>query len=280
MVAIGPRYFDTIGVRLVRGRTLAHNDNQPGQLNIVVNQRFAAMHLPGTDPIGQRIGFTPEAGKTPAAWMTIVGLAPTVLQRSMQQREADPVVYVPYSYEPQLSITVLARSRTTTAGVAPLLRSELRAVDPDLPLFQIRGMAENLAQQRWPFTVFGSMFAFFAFIALMLSAVGLYAVTAYSVTQRTQEIGVRMALGAQSSQVLWLFQRRILVQLAIGVVIGLAGAVGVGQLLRGVLVRTEPTDLVTLASIAALLVLVALSASLWPARRATRLDPVAALRND
>ncbi len=105
-------------------------------------------------------------------------------------------------------------------------------------------MAENLAQQRWQYTVFGSMFAFFAFIALMLSAVGLYAVTAYSVTQRTQEIGVRMALGAQSSQVLWLFQRRILVQLAIGVVIGLAGAVGVGKLLRGVLVRTEPTDLV------------------------------------
>jgi ABC-type antimicrobial peptide transport system permease subunit len=141
-------------------------------------------------------------------------------------------------------------------------------------------MAENLAQQRWPFTVFGSMFAFFAIIALLLSAVGLYAVTAYSVTQRTQEIGVRMALGAQPSQVLWLFQRRILVQLAIGVVIGLAGAVGIGQLLRGVLVRTEPTDLVTLSSIAALLVLVALSASLWPARRATRLDPVAALRND
>ena len=280
MVAIGPRYFDTIGVRLVRGRTLSHTDSQPGQLNVVVNQRFAAMHLSGGDPIGQRIGFTPEAGKPPSVWMTIVGLAPTVLQRSLQQREADPVVYVPYSYEPPLSIAVLARSRTTAAGVAPLLRNELRAIDPDLPLFQIRSMAENLAQQRWPFTVFGSMFAFFAFIALMLSAVGLYAVTAYSVTQRTQEIGVRMALGAQSSQVLWLFQRRILVQLAIGVVIGLAGAVGVGRLLRGVLVRTEPTDLVTLASIAALLVLVALSASLWPARRATRLDPVAALRND
>ncbi len=114
----------------------------------------------------------------------------------------------------------------------------------------------------------------------MLSAVGLYAVTAYSVAQRTQEIGVRMALGAQSSQVLWLFQRRILVQLGIGVVIGLAGAVGVGKLLRGVLVRTEATDLPTLVSIAALLVLVALAAGLWPARRATRLDPVAALRNE
>jgi putative ABC transport system permease protein len=114
----------------------------------------------------------------------------------------------------------------------------------------------------------------------MLSAVGLYAVTAYSVAQRTQEIGVRMALGAQSSQVLWLFQRRMMIQLGIGLAIGLAGAVGVGMLLRGVLVRTEATDLPTLASIAALLVFVALTASLWPARRATRLDPVVALRNE
>jgi ABC-type antimicrobial peptide transport system permease subunit len=141
-------------------------------------------------------------------------------------------------------------------------------------------MAENLAQQRWQYTVFGSMFAFFAFIPLMLSVVGLYAVTAYSVSQRTPEIGVRMALGTQSSQVLWLFQRRILIQLGIGVVIGLAGAVGVGTLLRSVLVRTEATDLPTLASIAALLVVVALAAGMWPARRATRLDPVAALRNE
>lgn len=139
-------------------------------------------------------------------------------------------------------------------------------------------MAENLAQQRWQPTVFGSMFAFFAFIALLLSAVGLYAVTAYSVSQRTQEIGVRMALGAQPSQVLWLFQRRALVHLAIGLVIGLAGAVGVGTLLRSLLVRTEATDPATLASISVLLVAVALAATFWPARRATRLDPVVALR--
>jgi ABC-type antimicrobial peptide transport system permease subunit len=212
--------------------------------------------------------------------MTIVGIAPNVRQRNADEFQQDPVLYASYRVDPPLGIGVLVRSRSAAAAVGPVLRAELRAIDPDLSLFQIRTMAENMAQQRWQYTVFGSMFAFFAFIALMLSAVGLYAVTAYSVTQRTQEIGVRMALGAQSSQVLWLFQRRILVQLAIGVAIGLAGAVGVGQLLRGVLVRTEPTDLVTLSSIAALLVLVALSASLWPARRATRLDPVVALRNE
>jgi predicted permease len=280
LITAGPHYFDAIGVRITRGRPLNETDGLAGQHNVVINERFAALHFPGEDPIGRRVGLTPAAGKPPATWMTVVGVAPNVRQRNTDEFQQDPVLYLSYRFEPPLGINIVVRSRSTAAAVAPLLRAELRAIDPDLSLFQIRTMAENLTQQRWQYTVFGSMFAFFAFIALMLSAVGLYAVTAYSVTQRTQEIGVRMALGAQSSQVLWLFQRRILVQLAIGLVIGLAGAVGVGRLLRGVLVRTQPTDLPTLGSIAALLVLVALAAGLWPARRATRLDPVVALRNE
>jgi putative ABC transport system permease protein len=280
LINAGPRYFDTIGVNVKRGRALNDTDGLAGQYNVVINERFAAMHFQSEDPIGRRVGFTPDAAKPPATWMTIVGVAPVVRQRSIQQVDPDPVLYLSYRFEPPLGIGVLVRSRSTAAAVGTLLRAELRAIDPDLSLFQIRTMAENLAQQRWQYTVFGSMFAFFAFIALMLSAVGLYAMTAYSVMQRTQEIGVRMALGAQASQVLWLFQRRILVQLMIGLALGLSGAVGVGRLLRSVLVRTEPTDLSTLGSIATLLVLVALGAGLWPARRATRLDPVVALRND
>jgi len=280
LINSGPHYFDTIGLRITRGRALNETDGLPGQHNVIVNERFATLHFPGEDPIGRRIGFTPAAAKLPATWMTIVGVAPNVRQRNMDQFEQDPVIYLSYRFEPALGIGVLVRSRSNAAAVGPLLRAELRAIDPDLSLFQIRTMAENLAQQRWQYTVFGSMFGFFAFIALMLSAVGLYAVTAYSVTQRTPEIGVRIALGARTSQVLWLFQRQILVHLAIGLVIGLPGAVGVGRLLRGALPRTEPTDLATLGSIAALLVVVALAAGLWPARRATRLDPVVAMRND
>ena len=141
-------------------------------------------------------------------------------------------------------------------------------------------MDQQLAQERWGFRVFGSLFAIFAIIALALSAVGLYAVTAYSVSQRTQEIGVRMALGAQAAQVLWLIAKRSLVQLAIGLVIGIGGALGVGKLLESLLVQTGTRDPVTLVSIAALLILVSLAACFWPARRATRLDPVSALRND
>jgi len=154
----------------------------------------------------------------------------------------------------------------------------MRMIEPDLPLFRIQTMDQQLAQQRWPFRVFGSMFAMFAFIALILSAVGLYAVTAYSVTQRTAEIGVRMALGAQPTQVMWLVLRRALVQLAIGIPLGVAGALGVGQLLKILLVQTSTRDPLTIGSIALLMILVSLAACFWPARRATQLDPVNALR--
>ena len=160
----------------------------------------------------------------------------------------------------------------------PTIREEVRALDADLPLFGIRTMDEGLAQQRWPFRVFGTMFTMFAVIALALSAVGLYAITAYSVTQRTQEIGVRMALGAQAPQVWWLVVRRSFVQLALGLLLGMAGAFGVGRLLRSLLVQTSPNDPATLSSIALLFVAVSLAACFWPARRATRLDPVHALR--
>ena len=124
------------------------------------------------------------------------------------------------------------------------------------------------------------MFAIFALIALILAAVGLYAVTAYTVTQRTQEIGVRMALGAQSGQVVWLIMRRVLVQLAIGLVLGIAGAFGVGRVLRSLLVQTSSTDPLTLAGVAMVLLGVSIGACVRPAYRATRLDPVAALRYD
>jgi putative ABC transport system permease protein len=166
--------------------------------------------------------------------------------------------------------------------VISLIREELRAVDPDLPLFNIRTLDEAMARQRWPFRVFGTMFGFFAFIALMLSAVGLYSVTAYSVTQRTQEIGVRTALGAASSHVMWLFMRRSLVHLAIGLTIGVAAALGVGKIFEttNLLIRINGRDPITIVSIALLLAFVALNAAVWPARRATRLDPLIALRGD
>jgi putative ABC transport system permease protein len=155
------------------------------------------------------------------------------------------------------------------------LREEVRALDADLPLFDIRTFDEWLAFFRWPQRVFGTMFSIFAAIGLILSAVGVYAVIAYSVSQRAQEIGVRMALGARSWQVTWLVVRRAVVQLSIGLALGLPLAVGVGQILP-----FGSRDLLTLVPITVVLLAVALVACIVPARRAARLDPVTALRHE
>ena len=173
---------------------------------------------------------------------------------------------------------LILRTAGAPAAITGLVRDAMRVLEPDLPLFNIQTMDQALALERWPLRVFGSMFATFALIALLLSAIGLYSVTAYSVTQRTQEIGLRVALGAQSGQILWLVLRLAFRQLAIGLPIGLAGALGVGRLLESLLVQTSPADPLTLVSIVAVLVASAVLACVWPARRAASLDPVAALR--
>jgi len=290
MLTVDPQYFATLGLSLLRGRAFTQLDGAPGQENAIINTRFAQMHFANEDPIGRRIvlsidlagGAPPPAGIPVSLTATIVGIAPNVRQRDISAPETDPVVYLPFRTDPRGFMTLLARSDGDPNSLAPILREEMRAVDPDLPLFGIRTMDQNLAQQRWPFRIFGTMFAIFAGIALMLSAVGLYAVTAYSVTQRTPEIGVRMALGAQSTQVMGLFLRRALVQLGIGLTLGIAGAFGVGKIFESanLLVQTTARDPVTIGSIAALLAAVALAACIMPARRATVLDPLVALRHE
>jgi len=154
----------------------------------------------------------------------------------------------------------------------------MSAVQPDVPLFSIMTMDQYLVQQRFVFRIFGLMFSVFAGIALILSAVGLYSVTAHSVTQRTQEIGIRVAHGAQPRQVTWLVLRRALVQLGIGLPVGLLGAAAVGQLLQSLVVQTSPTDPLILGAVVLVLAVVAVAACIIPAQRAARLDPMVAFR--
>jgi predicted permease len=285
VVSVGAAYFDTLGMKMIRGRTLNDSDGTPGHESVLVNQRFVAMHFSGEDPIGQRIRLvdaTPARvyDATPPLSATIIGVVPTVRQRNFQEPDPDPVAYVPYRTDPQRFVFLVVRGQGDPAALTSLVREQMRAIEPDLPLFGILTLDQMLAQMRFSFRVFGSMFAIFAVIALVLSAVGLYAVTAYAVSQRTAEIGVRMALGAQSTQVLWLMMRQALWQLAVGLPIGVAGAFAVGRLLQSVLAQTNGRDPVTVAAIALLMAAVSMAACFWPARRATRLDPVAALRNE
>lgn len=275
-ISVSDEYFQTLGVSLLRGRVFIGRDGTPGAEAAIVNDRFVAQFLPGENPIGRRIRLRED--NRDSAWMVIVGVSPNVRQDNPQNLESAAVVYTPFRQAPTRTIGMLMRTTVPPAGVSEPLRTAVRNIDPDQPLYNLRTQDEALAQARWPWRVFGFLFVVFAFIALVLSAVGLYAVTAYSVAQRTQEIGVRIALGARQEQVSWLILRRGLVQLGVGLGIGLVAAYFASGVLRQMLVQMTPTDPITFVGITMLLLVVTVTACLLPARRAMRVDPVVALR--
>jgi putative ABC transport system permease protein len=229
--------------------------------------------------LGRRIRLTPagEAGE-PGPWLTIVGVSPTVRQ-SMAEAPG-PVAYLPYRAEPLPFLELLVRGEQGADAAARAVGQIVRGLDPEVPIGRVWTLDGVLGQTLFIPRLIGSLLGAFAWVALVLSAVGLYGVTAYAVTQRTQEIGVRMALGAQAGQVRWMVLRRGLAQLGAGFALGLWGALTVGRLFEAWLVDTPPTDPVTQAVVAALLGGVSVAACVWPARRAARLDPVAALRHE
>ena len=289
VVTISPAFFDTIGVQLRRGRLFGDRDGAPGVETVIVNDKLVSQFFNNEDPIGRRIRFAqdpprpgqpPPAGaaQTPPVWRTIVGVSPSIRHSSPQDAEPPAVVYLPHRQDPPGGLALLVRSRLEPGSVMTAVSREVQALDQDQPVFTVQTMDQMLAQAMWPYRVFGSLFAIFAGIALVMSAVGLYSVMAYSVTQRTTEIGVRMALGAEGRQVSWLILKRGLWQLALGLTLGLAGAFGLSRVLRTILVQITPTDPATFAAITTILTAVAIAACILPARRATRVDPLIALR--
>lgn len=286
VVTISPGFFRTANLPLRRGRLFTDGDGMPGNETTIVSEKFAAQLFPGEDPIGRRIRFTPpppragQPAQAPPVWRTIVGISPNVMHANPQVADAPPVIYLPHRQDAPGFMTLLVRSRLDAGAIMNAVRREVAAVDPDQPVFTAQTMEEMLKQATWPYRVFGSLFAIFAVIALVMSAVGLYAVMAYSVTQRTAEIGVRMALGAEGRQVSWLILRRGLIQMGIGLSLGLTAAYFLAKVLATLLVQVPARDPLTFASITIILTIVALCACVFPARKATRVDPLVALRAD
>jgi putative ABC transport system permease protein len=281
-VTVTPRFFDVLGVRLVRGRPFTVAEGAPGSESVIVNDHLAARFFPGEDPIGRRIRFaprSPQPGTPSDVWRTIVGVTPLIKQGSSMDEYINAVVYIPFRQESPASASLLIRSALPPETVLGAVRRELQRIDADQPALQIQTLAQILAEDRWWQRTWSTLFGALATIGLILSTVGLYAVMAYAVTQRTQEIGVRVALGAQRRHVLWLVLRRTIVQMALGLTLGLAGAGMLARVLPSLIVIGRQ-DAITVGSIALLLILVGAAGCLQPARRAARVDPVIALRTD
>jgi putative ABC transport system permease protein len=283
-VVVEPSYFHTVVRGLVLGDSFSELDGAPGHEAAIVNQRFAAVYLGDGNPIGRRLEIRPPATQrtylreadapAPPVSVTIIGVAPDVRQVS----DPVPMVYLPFRAEAPATVSLIVRGSGGFGPVVAAVRDAANAIDPDLALGVVRTLDELGDRSRSVPAGMASQFATIGGLALVFSGVGLYSAMAYAVRRRTQEIAVRMALGAQAAQVRWLFLKTGAWVIGAGVVLGVPAALAVGRLLQNTFVRTEARDPVTLIVTVTLLAIVALVASIVPARRATRLEPTAALR--
>jgi ABC-type antimicrobial peptide transport system permease subunit len=202
------------------------------------------------------------------------------VQNEISPREIDPLIYLPFRQKPARGVAIVAKTHVPPGSVAQAFRREVQGVDSDMPVFNLWTMDQRLERNYWFLRIIGMLFAIFAAIALLLASVGLYAVIAHSVNQRTQEIGIRMALGASTRDVSKLVFAQGMAQVAIGLAIGLAGAVGLTRLLKSILFQVSPNDPGTFLAVAVILALAALLGCALPARRAMRVDPLIALRHE
>ena len=277
-VIVDAAYFSTLRAPALRGRAFTDIDGVSGPPVVIVNSTFAARQWPHQEPLGKRLRIFRSATATPA-WLTVVGIAPDIAQKDMRNVTPEPALYVPFRQDPQRSAVILAHTRVAPASLGEAFRRTVQSLDKDLPVRDVGPLEDQLARTLWPLRIFGGMFAIFAGVALLLASVGLYAVVAQAVNQRTHELGVRVALGASRAAILRMVFAQGMRQTGIGLAIGLAAAFGVTRVIGALLVGISPTDPITFGSVALILTLAAIAGCAVPARRATRVDPAVALRH-
>ncbi|MEK6410812.1 MAG: ABC transporter permease [Acidobacteriota bacterium] len=273
--SISPSYFRAMGIPLLRGREFDDRDVDGATPVVIINQTFANRFFEGEDPIGKRFVYGGPAPQNP--WITIVGVVAD-MRRTGFDKAPRPETFLPEAQNPDNALTIVARTATDPASFAGALRNEVWAIDKDQSVYDIKTMhqtlSEKMSQRRFNMLLLGV----FAAVALTLAAVGIYGVMSYSVTQRSHEIGIRIALGAQRGDVLKLIVGQGITMALIGVSIGLGAAFVLTRLMSTLLFGVSATDPITFGAIALVLTGVALVASLVPAHRATKVDPMAALR--
>jgi putative ABC transport system permease protein len=272
---ISPGYFNTLGIQLLRGRSFTDRDDQTSPGVVIVSESWARRFLPNEDPIDKRIKLGGRDSTRP--WLSVVGIAGDVRDTRLES-EARPCVYIPYPQFTSSSMTLVMRGASDPKLLIPAIREEVWAIDKDQPVTDVKTMDQYVAASVSPRRFNATLLAIFAGLALVLASVGIYGVMAYSVTQRTHEIGIRMALGAQSSHVIKLVVGRGMALVFTGVAIGLGGAIASTRVMTSLLYGVSATDPMTFAGVSLLLVAISLLASYIPARRAMKVDPMIALR--
>jgi putative ABC transport system permease protein len=273
---ISSRLFETLRVPMIRGRSFTRADDQEGPLVAVINRALAERYFPDRDPVGVRICFDREPDES-SYWFTIVGVSDNVRRVSLASEE-EPSVYAAITQDWTRNNHLLVRASSNPEALVEAVRGVVHELDPELPLFAITTLeqlvSESVAQERFLFL----LLSLFAAVALLLSSVGVYGVVAYSVSRRTAEIGVRMALGARRADVLRTVVGQGMLPVIVGIAIGLPGALLAARLMASLLFEVATSDPLTFAGVCALLLVVGLTACYLPARRATKVNPVIALR--
>lgn len=269
-LTVSPGYFYTLGIPVLKGRTFTDHDDEQSPKVAVVNEALARRLWPGEDPIGRQLPLLDDS-------LSVVGVVGNTRHEGLGQDPASEI-YVPYLQQPTNSMQLAIRTATDPASLASAVRGQVAAIDPEQPVYNVATLEQMLSESMAPRRFNLLLLGLFALIALILAAVGIYGVMAFSVTQRTHEIGIRMALGAERRDVLRLVVRQGLRLTLAGVIFGVAGACALTRFLKSFLYGVRPTDPVTFVLVSALLVAVSILASYIPARRATRVDPMVALR--
>jgi predicted permease len=268
---VGPGSFGLLRSPMARGREFTAQDRTGSLPVVIVNESFARRFWPGEDPIGKRL-------RNGDALRTVIGVARDSRIRSVTA-EPEPYFYLPYLQRTEPNMILAVRTTGDPGAIMPAVRHEVKALDPNLPV-QAGTMEDSLGLSLFPQRVGATLLGVFSALGLVLASVGLYGVVAYAVAQRTRELGIRIALGAEARDIFRVVLGHGVRLMAVGLAIGVGLALLLTRLARGLLVGVSPTDPLTLGGVAAILMVVGLVASYVPARRATRVDPLVALRDE